>query len=152
MFKFIEGIFPDEYQKHQAIEVSAVDEILRPYKGCALWKKKVKKNVLSLTEKRVFSESFTADNLINEFRELTQQDDITFKDIEFIYTMCGFETAWQYGPNSKSVWCNLFKSEESYKIMEFNEDLQYYWIDGYGHEITRRVACKTVQDIIHQLK
>lgn len=92
------------------------------------------------------------DNLINELREITQIDYLDFKDIELIYTICGYETAWRHSLfNGRSIWCSLFKSEENMKIMEYLEDMEYFYIDGPGFEITRKVACKTVNDIITHL-
>jgi hypothetical protein len=46
----------------------------------------------------------------------------------------------------------LFQNEQQLRIMEYLEDLEYYWIDGPGFEITRKVACKTVEDIFLQLE
>lgn len=32
--------------------------------------------------------------------------------------------------------------------MEYAEDLKYYWIDGYGHELTYKQACPAVNNLI----
>jgi multiple inositol-polyphosphate phosphatase / 2,3-bisphosphoglycerate 3-phosphatase len=151
--KFIEGLFPGQEKLHQSTVVAADDPVLRPYKGCSLWRKTVKKNKeVSLKEKREFEESEHVANLVNEFREFTQTD-LTIIDIEVIYTICGFETSWQYNLlNGKSTWCSLFQNVNQLRIMEYLEDLEYYWIDGPGFEVTRKVACKTVEDIFHQLE
>lgn len=151
--KFIEGLFPENAGRHQSVVVARDDPVLRPYKGCSLWRKTVKKNKeVSLKEKRTFEDSDHVKNLVEDFRKFTQIDHLTIYDVELIYTTCGFETSWQYQPfNGKSVWCSLFQNEHQLKVMEFLEDLEYYWIDGHGFEITRKVACKTVEDIFHQL-
>lgn len=147
--KFIEGLFEDTKSSLQPIEVSRDDPILRPYKGCPLWRRNVKKNPATLAEKRNLLESVEVENLINEMRDITQIKDLDFKDIELMYTMCGYETAWRHLLfNGKSVWCSLFKKEKHLILMEYLEDMEYYWIDGPGFEITRKVACNTVNDII----
>lgn len=150
--KFVEGLFSSTANNHEIIEVARDDSILRPYKGCPLWRKTVKKNPASLNEKKLLIESTIVENLVNEMRELTQIKDLNFADIELIYTICGYETAWRHLPhNGKSIWCSLFKNEKHLDIMEYLEDMEYYWIDGPGFEITRKVACKTVDDMLNQL-
>lgn len=151
--KFIEGLFPQNAESHKSIEVDRDDPILRPYKGCDLWRTTVKKNKkVSLKEKRDFKSSHHVENLVNELRDYTQVLHLTINDIELIYTMCGFETSWQYNLfNGQSVWCSIFH-ENQLKVVEYLKDLQYYWIDGHGFEITRKVACKTVGDILSHLR
>jgi hypothetical protein len=34
------------------------------------------------------------------------------------------------------------------QIFEYAEDLEYYWIDGYGYNITYRQACPPVKDMM----
>jgi len=152
--KFVEGLFQStaNNHNHKIVEVARDDPILRPYKGCPLWRKTVKKNPETLNEKNSLIVSTTVENLVNEMREMTQIKDLDFKDIELIYNMCGFETAWRHLPhNGKSIWCSLFKNEQHIDIMEYLEDMEYYWIDGPGFEITRKIACRTVDDMLNQL-
>ncbi|KAL7028507.1 hypothetical protein ACKWTF_005868 [Chironomus riparius] len=150
--KFVEGLFQSTANNHKIVEVARDDIILRPYKGCPLWRKTVKKNPATLKEKISLIESVTVENLINEMREMTQIKDLDFADIELIYNVCGFETAWRHLPhNGKSIWCSLFKNEQHIDIMEYLEDMEYYWVDGPGFEITRKIACRTVDDMLNQL-
>lgn len=150
--KFIEGLFDGISHEHESIEVERDDPVLRPYKGCPLWRSTVKKNPESLNERKKFLASSSVENMINELREKTSVDYLDFKDIELIYTMCGYETSWRHQLfNGKSIWCTLFKDENHLKIMEFLEDLEYFYIDGPGFEITRKVACKTVDDLLLHL-
>lgn len=152
--KFIEGMFPGSEKKYESGIVSRDDPVLRPYKGCSLWRKTVKKNKeVSLKEKRAFEVSHHVEELLAEFKEFTKVDHLTISDIELIYTTCGFETSWKYDLfEGSSIWFSLFRNENQVKVMEFLEDLQYYWIDGHGFEITRKVACKTVEDLFIHLE
>lgn len=34
------------------------------------------------------------------------------------------------------------------QVFEYAEDLEYYWIDGYGYNITYRQACPPVKDMM----
>lgn len=63
--------------------------------------------------------------------------------------MCGFETAWT--KDETSPWCSLFDAE-SVRAFEFAEDLEYYYIDGYGSEITYRQACPAIVDMLNRLE
>lgn len=152
--KFIEGMFPGNVNEHQSIVVNHDDPVLRPYKGCTLWRQTVKKNKsVSLKEKEAFESSVHVENLVNEFREQTRIDHLTINDLELIYTTCAFENSWEHQLHQgESVWCSLFKNEDQLKVMEYLEDLEYFWVDGPGFEITRKVACKTVEDIFTQIE
>lgn len=70
-----------------------------------------------------------------------------------MYTVCAFETAWhrpRHDSGSKSsyesVWCNFF-DVAALEALEFFEDLEYYWNDGYGYELTHRIACPAIADM-----
>lgn len=39
-----------------------------------------------------------------------------------------------------------------FQILEYAEDLEYYWIDGYGHTLTTKIACVMLKDAITKLK
>ncbi|KYB25797.1 Multiple inositol polyphosphate phosphatase 1-like Protein [Tribolium castaneum] len=39
-------------------------------------------------------------------------------------------------------------SDSAFKVMEYAEDLKYYWIDGYGHELTYKQACPALTNMI----
>lgn len=36
--------------------------------------------------------------------------------------------------------------------MEYAEDLKYYWVDGYGYELTYKQACPAFNDMIQFLE
>ncbi|KAL9878587.1 multiple inositol polyphosphate phosphatase 1-like [Glossina fuscipes] len=79
-----------------------------------------------------------------------QQFDISVNDVRLIYTICAFETAWNRHKEA-SVWCQLL-DKNSLEILEFAEDLEYYWNDGYGYNLTYRIACPTVQDMFKHIE
>jgi len=66
-----------------------------------------------------------------------------------MYLACSFETAMH--PNNTSPWCSLFDKND-FKIMEYRQDLEYYWVDGYGHELTYKVACPAIADMLDTFK
>lgn len=153
--KFIEGLFPDELSSEtfNVVETPRDDKVLRPYKGCTHWRKNVKKNKpVSLIEKKKFIDTGNVTKLVEDMRVKSQISDLSTTDMMSIYILCGYETAWMYKPfEGRSVWCSLF-DDDQLKIMEYMRDLEYFWVDGPGFEITRSIACKTVGDMIENLK
>lgn len=154
--KFIEGLFSDADFSSEAFNVVKTprdDKVLRPYKGCDHWRKNIKKNKpVSLKEKKKFINTDHVTKLVDEIRERTQILDLSSSDIMGIYILCGFETSWMYKPfEGRSVWCSLF-SDDELKVMEYMRDLEYFWVDGPGFKITRSIACKTVEDLISNLR
>lgn len=152
--KFIDGLFPSRGKdKPKSIVVDPDDSILNPHKRCSLWLKTVKLNKdASRFEKRKFEISDDVTRLVNNIREFTQVD-LSIHDLEQIYTIAAFETAWQFKLfNGRSIWCSIFQNEQQLKIMEYLRDLESYWSHGYGFEITKNVACETIEDIFNQLE
>lgn len=154
--KFIEGLFDGVTISNETlniVETPRDDKVLRPYKGCDHWRKNIKKNKpVSLKEKKRFIDTSHVTKLVDDIRERTQILDLSTSDIMGIYILCGFETSWMYKPfEGRSVWCSLFTDDEL-KILEYMRDLEYFWIDGPGFEITRKIACKTVEDMIAVLR
>lgn len=78
-------------------------------------------------------------------RAVTKLMDLTPQDVQLMYTVCAFETAWQRR-RAPSVWCRFF-DVASLSALEFAEDLKYYWNDGYGYELTHRIACPAIADM-----
>lgn len=65
-----------------------------------------------------------------------------------MYMTCAFESAWN--PLSMSPWCSAF-SESNMELLEYAEDLEYYYIDGYGHKLNYEQACPLVGDMLQNL-
>lgn len=94
-----------------------------------------------------------------------------------MFITCAFETAWSR--KKKSPWCTVIDLETSrvkkdeitnlialsgcvaarnlcsnaftFQYLEYAEDLKYYWIDGYGYNITYRQACPAFGDMFNHL-
>lgn len=74
---------------------------------------------------------------------------ITLEEITIMYTTCAFESAWNNG--SLSQWCALFDLEDL-RVMEYLEDLDYYWKDGPGFKINYEQACPPFKDAVEFLE
>uniref|UniRef100_U5EQ88 Multiple inositol polyphosphate phosphatase 1 n=1 Tax=Corethrella appendiculata TaxID=1370023 RepID=U5EQ88_9DIPT len=120
------------------------DPVLRFYKLCERWKVDVDKNPASMKEFDRFKNGPEMRKVITKFsRKLATF--VNADDIHLMYTTCAFETAWF--KDKISPWCTLF-DEHSIHVLEFLEDLEYYWIDGYGYSLTYKQACSAFTDLI----
>ncbi|XP_055842757.1 multiple inositol polyphosphate phosphatase 1 [Episyrphus balteatus] len=88
-------------------------------------------------------------DVVRHIRQRTQLDDITPQDAHLMYTICAFETAWNKH-KKVSPWCSVF-NRKTLHFMEFAEDLEYYWIDGYGYDITHKQACPAIIDMFDHI-
>lgn len=124
------------------------DPILRFYKLCDKWNTEIKATVREKGEHKKFAGSSHMQNVVKKVNErLGLNNELSISDISIMYIACGFETAWN--KRTKSPWCSLF-TEENLKVLEYMEDLKYYWQDGYGHELTYKQACPAFDDMISQ--
>ncbi|XP_028898286.1 multiple inositol polyphosphate phosphatase 1 [Zeugodacus cucurbitae] len=130
-------------------EAEHKDPVLRFYKLCNKWKIDVDKNPKTFDNSERFLHEPEIIDAVNYIRHRTQIQNITAEDAKLIYTICGFETAWHRG-QEPSVWCSLF-NQDTIKAFEFFEDLEYFWNDGYGYEITHRMACAAIQNMFEYI-
>lgn len=89
-------------------------------------------------------------NAINHLQNKTKLTHLDAHLVRLMYTICGFETAWQRR-KEPSVWCQLF-DRDTLRTLEFAEDLEYYWNDGYGYELTHRIACPAIGDMFQNIE
>ncbi|KAJ9592268.1 hypothetical protein L9F63_001164 [Diploptera punctata] len=122
------------------------DPILRFYKLCHRWRLEVDKNPESLSERIKFEEG---PEMLAALKDVSSRlgfnQTISIDDAVLLYLTCSFETAWDH--RARSPWCAAF-SENNIKVFEYAEDLEYYWIDGYGYNITYRQACPPIKDMM----
>jgi len=120
------------------------------YKGCERWKKNVNKNPDTYSEQRLFAESLPFQETVKSVTQrLGFQTNISTHDVLRMYQACCFETAWN--PEMPSPWCSAF-GEQDLQVLEYYQDLDYYWVDGYGHELTYKLACPAVNDFIQHFE
>lgn len=120
------------------------------YKLCSRWQSDVDKNPQTFDNVRKFLQGEQMLEAINHLQNKTKLSNLDANLVRLIYTICGFETAWQKR-KEPSVWCQLF-NPNALKILEFAEDLEYYWNDGYGYEITHRIACPAIKNMFKHIE
>ena len=120
------------------------------YKLCSRWKTDVDKNPQTFDNVRKFLQTDHMHDVVEELRKKTKLPNIDANTARLIYTVCGFETAWQRR-REPSVWCQLL-NPKSIQTLEFIEDLEYYWNDGYGYELTHRIACPAIANMFEHIE
>lgn len=144
MESFIEGLFGSRTAV-PAEEGSVNDTLLTAYKTCNAWDNESDND--SVMEVKKFNEGPQFQNLVqNVSRRLGFLYNISEKTILTIYDMCRYEKAWTV--TKLSPWCAVFSKEEL-RVLEYREDLYYYYKAGYGREINERLGCSLLQDMMN---
>lgn len=143
---FTVGLFGRRISKHVWFPGGIYrDPVLRFYKLCENWRKSVDKNPEASKEQRKFAQG---SEMLKVQEEVTNRlglsEPISFDDIFLMYVTCSFEIAWF--PKQHSPWCSVL-SDYDLKVLEYAEDLDNYWIDGYGYEINYKQACPPIKDM-----
>ena len=126
------------------VSASGHDPLIRFYKLCDKWVKDVKKNKVANRERDQFEQSEAMLEVARTTSELLGVE-VTLRELDMMYVMCNFDLAWH--PSQVSPWCRMF-SDHDLKVMEYREDLEYYWIDGPGHNINSEPACVLIKDVL----
>ncbi|KAK1130113.1 hypothetical protein K0M31_019797 [Melipona bicolor] len=141
---FIEGLFGNR-EAVPVDEVSRNDTLLSLYKTCNVWDND--SGNVSVEEVIAFEEGTQFRNLIqNVSRRLGFLYYISKEPILAMYDMCRYEKAWTV--TKLSPWCAVFSKEEL-RVLEYREDLYYYYKAGYGREINAHLGCTLLQDMMN---
>lgn len=71
---------------------------------------------------------------------------LSWKEIKIIYRGCSFGVAI----HGDDTWCTLF-TKGDLKILEYYEDLDDYYTDGYGRAINTVAPCLLTTDLIQKI-
>ena len=74
---------------------------------------------------------------------------LTPKIVDKIWDMCRYDQAWYL--QEDSPWCAAFLPEHV-NILEYLEDLKYYYKSGFGNELNSKVMCSAAQDMLKFLQ
>lgn len=125
-----------------------VDPMLSPQNNCTSWIESFSSDEYE-KEETLFRNSNYMRQTIHEVSErLGFKYDLSFDAIYDIYDLCRYEKAWYY--KSVSPWCAAF-THFHLKVLEYYEDLSYYYGSGYGKPYTASLGCPLVQDLIYKI-
>jgi multiple inositol-polyphosphate phosphatase/2,3-bisphosphoglycerate 3-phosphatase len=66
-----------------------------------------------------------------------------------MWHLCRFEQAFDL--SKSSPWCSVF-SIDDVAVMEYGEDLGYYYKRGYGFAMNRNILCEGMQNLLRFLQ
>lgn len=96
-----------------------------------------------------------------EFAEMLEQvnrklgffggNQLSSRDVRTVWDFCKFELSWE--PATPSPWCSAF-SIANHAVMEYLEDLDYYYGMGYGGDVPMfaNMNCHIMQDLLRFLE
>lgn len=87
--------------------------------------------------------------IVRVSKTLGLDHNLTFNTIKTIYNSCRFERSLNL--NSHPAWCAVF-SQEDLDVLEYDEDLKYYYSNGYGDSHNERLGCPIVKDLMNNFK
>ncbi|XP_043479163.1 multiple inositol polyphosphate phosphatase 1-like isoform X2 [Leptopilina heterotoma] len=148
MSSFIERLFGNK----NAVTPENVpnnDTLLRANKQCVPMRKEVRRNIFT-AERNKFDNEPEMKNLIhNVSRRLGFQNNITLDSVISMYDMCRFEKAWNV--DKISPWCAVFSKQE-FIVLEFREDLYYYYYVGPGNRRNAILGCPLMKDLFQHFR
>ncbi|XP_069969884.1 multiple inositol polyphosphate phosphatase 1 [Penaeus vannamei] len=146
-YHFLRGMFGDDaIGTIELPEPYSPNFILRAYKSCPRWLKEVYKNEeTTYKERRLFTQGEIFQSTLHAVSSrLGFMHPLTPKELEAIYDECRYEMAWW--PKQESAWCMPFTSYD-FEVMEYHQDLKYYYEDSYGTPLNSETACRTYNDL-----
>ncbi|XP_069691317.1 multiple inositol polyphosphate phosphatase 1-like [Periplaneta americana] len=144
-FAFVDGLFGTSTRVNLP-EPLDDDQLIKPYDTCQKWKREVDENPDTVKEMYDFQDGdIMASLLQNVSLRLGFNTTITIDNVNAMYDGCRFDKAWHV--QEISPWCAMF-SEEELKVMEYREDLLYYYYAGYGMDLNKQVGCPPVKDFL----
>lgn len=147
---FVEGLFGDgAYNFINAEPEPADDTLLKPYDFCPAYDANKDKNNLPDSELNKFLRSeLYIQTLADISTRLGFLYNLSNDQVEAMWDACRYEQAWhlqQYSP-----WCSVF-TKSQVNVLEYKEDLKYYYQNSYGYEKSSDVACYAVADMMKHL-
>ncbi|XP_055531961.1 multiple inositol polyphosphate phosphatase 1-like [Wyeomyia smithii] len=148
---FAEGLFGKG--AHNFIEAETEtdrDTLLRPYEACSAYgknKKRIKKRDSELNK---FLESDLYLETVSDISDqLGFRTSLSSDQVEAMWDACRYEQAWYL--ERPSPWCGVFNKNQV-EVLEYKEDLKYYYQNSYGYEKSADLACFTVVDMIRNFE
>ncbi|XP_011157192.1 multiple inositol polyphosphate phosphatase 1 isoform X2 [Solenopsis invicta] len=145
MTSFMEGLFGSRSAVLPE-EASLNDTLLTAYKTCGMWNNEEKEGSFENIERIRFDNGPEFQNLLrNISRRLGFLYNISADKIDAMYDACRYQKAWSV--TELSPWCAVFSKDEL-RILEYREDLDYYYKAGYGRDINTRLGCPLLHDMM----
>ncbi|KAJ6632676.1 Multiple inositol polyphosphate phosphatase 1 [Pseudolycoriella hygida] len=143
---FADGLFGyNGYLNVVTEPIPARDLLLRPYDFCDPWLK----NSGLETEMAAFEKGAEYDIVISNVNKKLGGTSASKSNVRSMWQLCRFEQAADL--SKPAPWCSVF-SVDDVKVLEYGEDLGYYYEAGYGFNMNKNVLCEAMQNLLNFLK
>ncbi|XP_063995033.1 multiple inositol polyphosphate phosphatase 1-like [Diachasmimorpha longicaudata] len=150
MRAFMEGLFSGSRSIPTPPPFYGNDTLLKAYQYCPRWKDGNENDPHYGKELTDFLKGQEFSNVIqNVSSRLGFQYPLSADKIRSMYDMCRYDKVWAV--EKLSPWCAVFNNEEL-KVMEYAEDLEYYYTAGYGREVNKIIGCFPLQDMMNRFR
>lgn len=153
LFAFADGLFGfNGHQQVEFAEITLPDVLLRPHMYCELYLNATR----VLEEQTAFIEGPEYQNMISEVSAklgFLGSETLRSDEVETLALICQFEQIWDI--ESISPLCSAF-SVSNFQVLEYKEDLDFYYRTGYGNPDFRRlfenINCHLMEDLLSMLQ
>lgn len=145
---YARGAFGSHAESIHMPEPTDPDPLLQFDKVCSKYVAEVELNDAAMREERLFQIGSQMERVVSRVGE---RAGVKFTSVEvgIMYEACRYYTAWD--PETPSAWCGVF-TKSDLKVLEYWQDLKYYYKSGYGHRINYEQACRLVQDLVRTFR
>lgn len=145
---FAEGLLPGSAVRLNASPEN--DTLLRSYKGCMAWQTQVDDNTEILAQMDRYLASSELEGLASNISiRLGFKYNLNIESFLYAYDLCRYEKAARI--SRTSAWCALFTTDEL-KMIEYAEDLRYYYNSGYGSRMNAKIGCPLLKDMMTRFR
>ena len=145
---FLRGAYRDDNVTFPHIIVN--DMLLRFYDFCPAYIEGVDGNNHTFEEDWKFIEGPVYQDMLLDISARVGTG-LSVSDVRMAWNLCRYELA-EFPDTSLHVspWCAIF-SEENFQVLEYSDDLIFYYKDGYGHDINWKMTSPLVRELESRL-
>uniref|UniRef100_A0A182M1S3 Multiple inositol polyphosphate phosphatase 1 n=1 Tax=Anopheles culicifacies TaxID=139723 RepID=A0A182M1S3_9DIPT len=148
---FAEGLFGrEESQRVKPTPATTPDLLLKPYDACPDYETNKNRDTQdgnSEVNKFLRSVLFT-ETVWDISQRLGFRHNLSVEQIEVMWDACRYEQAWRI--SRPSPFCTVF-TEDQVRVLEYKEDLAYFYRNSYGYSRSQDIACHAMADMLRQL-
>ncbi|CAI6346990.1 unnamed protein product [Macrosiphum euphorbiae] len=142
--EFSKTMFGNDFRSKVPIEIIENNSSFIGLESCPKWNDAVYNSEASL-----FRKSPEYLDMVSQMsKRLGFLENITESIIHSMYESCRYHKALVI--ESYPAWCGLFTRQEL-QLLEYHDDLEYYYKYGYGSEINTKVGCPIAKELMGYL-
>lgn len=148
---FAEGLFGPGSERDINVRPEANQSILlRPYESCAEFEKQGDRAKDVNSEHYKFMQTDVYKKMLEEISiRLGYKYTLNSKQVDTMWDMCRYDQSWYL--QDESPWCAAF-TPEHVNVLEYLEDLKYYYKASYGSDLNSNIMCAAVKDMVKNLQ